>query len=183
MSERKIKEWALPHIQSFRTYIDIGADTGTTSTPFLEQFEKIIAFEPNPVSFQELSKKLEIESYNVALSNFEGHADLTIPANGKDQWGSISEDRIALWDEVTTIPVAVKTLDSYNFENIDFIKIDVEQGEYGVITGSLETIKKYKPTIIFENKRNEGDRIIPILESLGYTVVKYKSDTVAYFER
>ena len=182
MSERKIKEWALPHVREFRTYVDIGADTGTTSTPFLEQFKKIIAFEPNPESFQELSKNLQIESYDVALSNFNGTADLTIPLNGKNQWGTIADDRIAIWDEVTKTTVSVNTLDSYNFENIDFIKIDVEQGEYGVITGALETIKKWHPTIIFENKRNEADSVIPILESLGYTVVKHKSDTVAYFK-
>ena len=182
MSERKINEWALPHVRKFETYIDIGADTGTTSVPFLEKFKKVIAFEPNPVSFQELSKNLQIESYNIALSNFIGETNLTIPVGGKNQWGTITKERIAIWEEIITIPVSVTTLDSYHFENVDFIKIDVEQGEYEVIIGALGTIKKCKPVIIFENKRNEGDRVIPILESVGYKIKKYKSDTVAYWE-
>jgi len=48
--------------------------------------------------------------------------------------------------------------------------------------GSLETIKKYEPVIMFENKRNENDIIILWLQSLGYTLIKHKSDTVAFKE-
>lgn len=182
MSERKIKEWAMPHVKQFRTYIDIGADTGTTSLPFLSKFEKIIAFEPNPVSFSELSANKEIESYNIALSNFLGETKLAMPVGGKNQWGSISKSRIAMWEDIVEISVSVSTLDYYNFDNVDLIKIDVEQGEYEVIMGGLETIKSCMPTIIFENKRNESDNLIPILEKIGYTIRKYKSDTVAYRE-
>ena len=42
-------------------------------------------------------------------------------------------------------------------KKISFIKIDVEGSEFKVLEGAIKTIKKYRPTIIFEtwkNKRN-----------------------------
>ena len=69
MSERKIKDWAWPYINNFRTYIDIGASTGTTSSPFIHSFEKIYCFEPNPNSFKELSKFPKLICHNCALGD------------------------------------------------------------------------------------------------------------------
>ena len=74
----------------------------------------------------------------------------------------------------------MKCLDDYNFEDVDFIKIDVEWYELKVCQGAENTIKKYMPTIMFENKRNEADDCKEYLKSLGYATKWYKSDTVAY---
>ena len=71
-------------------------------------------------------------------------------------------------------------MDDYNFEDVDFIKIDVEWYELKVCQGAENTIKKYMPTIMFENKRNEADDCKQYLKTLGYTTKWYKSDTVAY---
>ena len=35
---------------------------------------------------------------------------------------------------------------------------------------------------MFENKRNEADEALIFLLELGFTVKKYKSDTIAFFE-
>ena len=69
---------------------------------------------------------------------------------------------------------------SYNFTNIDFVKIDVEHFELQVCKGAENTFKKYMPTIMFENKRNEANDCKQYLKTLGYTTKWYKSDTVAY---
>ena len=49
------------------------------------------------------------------------------------------------------------------------------------MTGGIKTIKKHRPTIFFENKRNEADQVILILLDLGFTVRKWKSDTIAHY--
>ena len=49
-----------------------------------------------------------------------------------------------------------------------------------VCKGAEITFKKYMPTIMFENKRNEALDCKEYLESLGYSTKVYKSDTVAY---
>ena len=76
--------------------------------------------------------------------------------------------------------VQLKRLDDYKFTDVDFVKIDVEHFELQVCKGAENTFKKYMPTIMFENKRNEALDCKEYLESLGYSTKVYKSDTVAY---
>ena len=39
---------------------------------------------------------------------------------------------------------------SFKLEGLDFLKIDVEGYEENVFEGAMETIKEYKPIIVFE---------------------------------
>ena len=180
MSERKIREWALPHVKNRRTYIDVGANNGDTIIPFLDTFKHLIAFEPNPNTFEQIPESTE--KYNVALTDYTGTTTLVVPdSTNNPEHGSIANRRMENWtgDSFTVITC---TLDSYNFTEVDFIKIDVEQGELEVIKGAMQTIEKYKPVVMFENKRNENDSVIDILKDIGYKIDKRKSDTVAYYE-
>jgi len=182
MSVYKIREWAWPYIKNFRTYIDIGANDGDTSFDFINDFKKIIAFEPNPNTFQTLSKNSFIESYCIALGSKNGKTNLIIPKDGEPGWGSTAIIRNELWTNGTTYEVEMRTLDSFNFSEIDFIKMDVEQAEVEIFLGAVKTIENNLPTIIFENKRNENDDAITLLENIGYKIIRYKGDTVAYFK-
>jgi len=182
MSEKKLSEWAWPYIKNFRTYIDIGASTGKTSIPYIEKFEKIYCFEPNPDSFSELSKFSELVCYNCALGDTNETKLLIMnDITHNPEHGSLSELRNKDWIAGEKFQVEVKQLDDFKFENVDFIKIDTEQYELQVILGGLKTIKKHRPTIFFENKRNEADQVILILLDLGITVRKWKSDTIEYY--
>ena len=181
MSELKVREWALPYVNTFNTYIDVGASIGDTSVPFISTFTNIICFEPNPNSYKKLLDFNELTCYNTALSDSEEEVNLIIPHQTNDpEHGSIAEERNSKWKGEQFV-VHTKTLDSYKFKDVSFIKIDVEQAELKVVTGAKETIKKYKPVILFENKRNENDCVIEFLEAMGYSSKKYKSDTVAYY--
>ena len=182
MSERKIKDWAWPYIKNFRTYIDIGASTGTTSSPFINSFEKIYCFEPNPNSFKELSKFSELICHNYALGNTNEKKLLVMNTTTQNpEHGSLSDIRTEGWDKTETYEVEIKRLDDFKFDFVDFIKIDTEQYELEVIQGALKIIKKHKPTIFFENKRGEADQVILLLLDLGLTVKKWKSDTIALY--
>lgn len=48
------------------------------------------------------------------------------------------------------VQVQCKTIDSYNFEDVDAIKIDVEGSELFVIQGAANTIDKYRPSVQVE---------------------------------
>jgi FkbM family methyltransferase len=46
----------------------------------------------------------------------------------------------------------IRTLDSYDFADVDYIKIDCEGYEYEVLLGAWETIKRFRPRICVEQK-------------------------------
>jgi FkbM family methyltransferase len=172
----KIREQAWPYIKNFRTYIDIGACEGHTTNPFLENFDKIIAFEPNPEIFHLISN--QAEKYNIGLGDEEKEMILWLP-NGRE---NPAHGSLVRYDHGIQFPVKIKKLDDFDFKDVDFIKIDVEHFEMQVCLGGVNTIKKYMPTIYFENKRDEAEHVRLWLENLGYSTIKHKSDTVAYKE-
>jgi len=49
-----------------------------------------------------------------------------------------------------TTEVEIKTLDSFNYDHVDFIKIDCEGYEFEIIKGSNNTISAYRPTVQIE---------------------------------
>jgi len=57
---------------------------------------------------------------------------------------------IKLRDNQQLIPVTVRSIDSYGFDDVDFIKIDVEGAEMGVLKGAGETIKRCRPAVQME---------------------------------
>ena len=66
--------------------------------------------------------------------------------------------------------VSLNKLDSNNFRNVGFIKVDVEGSEYEVLKSLDDIIKTSKPLISFELNRNNTDRkkIIDLLKNYGY---------------
>jgi FkbM family methyltransferase len=186
MSIKKITRWAWPHIRQFRLYVDVGAHTGDTCVGLPAPFEETHAFEPNPSSFAQLQQLSNIHAYQVALGDQNINTTLVQPHPNHPDWSSCAAARIDLWKQQTVhentqqFDVQMRTLDSYQFENVDFLKIDVEQGEWGVIQGAQQTILRCRPCIMLENKRDEAQQAVNWLLTQGYTQKHYGSDTVLY---
>ena len=78
--------------------------------------------------------------------------------------------------------VLMKTLDSFGFEKISFIKIDVEHHEDFVLEGGRETIRRCRPVMLVEIMgghyrdscpkpvKKKIKRTIKKIEKLGYRV-------------
>ncbi len=77
-------------------------------------------------------------------------------------------EAIDLWHAVP-----MRRLDSFGFEDVDFIKIDVEGFERAVIEGGERTIRTWRPNIVVEQKGNEAaygeprDAALTLLKSWG----------------
>ena len=73
--------------------------------------------------------------------------------------------------------ITMRTLDSFNFENISFLKIDVEGCEKLVLYGAKQLIKKNRPYILFETKKNISNEMKQIMEIpqkvLDFDIFKY----------
>tara|TARA_B110000208_G_scaffold191711_2_gene259723 strand:- start:3347 stop:4123 length:777 start_codon:yes stop_codon:yes gene_type:complete len=155
--------------------LDIGANIGTHSIILSNYFLKVYSFEPQIDNYNILLKNIKINnckniiSFNKGLSNKEANLKMKcFDKNKKNNIGAIgiSKDIDKGCESIKTI-----TLDSLNINNINFIKIDIEGHEYQAFLGGLKTLKKNKPTIIFE-EHNYNSNIFKLLNSLNYNIRK-----------
>ena len=156
--EKKITELFKILISDDDIVLDVGAYIGLHTLTLANLASHVYSFEPQPLIFECLSKTLakqhlyNITLFNVALSNIEG--DSFIHSNN-DGDASLAGIRDNLFNQM--FPCKLKTLDSYQFSKVDFIKIDVESSEWEMLAGATQTIVKHRPTIIletFKTKKN-----------------------------
>lgn len=70
-----------------------------------------------------------------------------------------------------TVPIPIKTLDSFNFPRVDLIKLDVEGSETAALEGATETIARCRPLLYVENDKEKYERgLIQLIDSLGYRI-------------
>jgi FkbM family methyltransferase len=169
----EIREYNKIKPKGFRA-IDIGAHVGIWTRRLAKDFCEVIAFEPMPKHIKCHRKNCEglvsIELNEVALSNVNKTQVMTT----KDNNSGMSTLMTPKWKlPKTIVPIETRTLDSYNFPKIDFIKIDVEGWEEKVLKGGMKTILKYRPKMYIEIWAKQYEMVSDILKrELGYTLQK-----------
>lgn len=137
--------------------IDVGCHKGEILNDFIHFAPKgkHFAFEPIPYMYENLKKKFEgkAQIFPFALSNEKGESTFQIVKNAPAYSGLRNRRYNDIKNpEIEQIKVETNKLDDIisNETKIDLIKIDVEGGEFDVIRGGIELIKRDKPVIIFE---------------------------------
>lgn len=152
--------------------LDIGAHVGIWTKRLSMDFSQVICFEPLSMHrecHEENCKGLNnITLHEYALSDIETKAIMTT----KDKNSGMSSLEKKRFRNKKEVFVKTKTLDSFNFDKIDFMKIDVEGHGYKVLKGGIETILRCKPRIFIEMWGSEFDKTSQLLEEFGYTVNK-----------
>jgi FkbM family methyltransferase len=171
-------------------FCDIGCNRGQSIESFLifNKNCKIVAFEPNPITFEKAKAKYKgssrITIYNIGLSAERSRQTLFIPkyrATYFDELASFdsvsarnwfSGDRIIGFDDrlisLTEFKCEVATLDSYALSPA-FIKIDVQGYEAKVLQGAWSTITRVKPILLIENdEHSSAEAVSGLLGSIGY---------------
>ena len=170
--------------------IDIGANIGAFSIFFAKKSFKVTSFEP--ISFNckllALSSNLNsinnIQIENTIISDFNGECKFLI-ANESGLSGIISDD-IENHKEYLKktyndfakeiITIKSRTLDSFDIERVDIMKIDVEGAELKVIKGATNTLLRCKPRILMiecEDKtlklyKNSLKELVNHLKNINY---------------
>lgn len=161
---------ALQYVKQARTALDIGAHCGLWTVQLGGYFQRVECFEPLPLHIECWRKnagwKGSCHLHEVALGDQEGPIGMHIEPGLSGRSHVNGEGSYAM-----------RRLDSYGFDEVDFIKIDVEGYEYFVIKGGEETILKNKPVMIVEQKPKHGGKYgltdtqaVDHLVSLGATV-------------
>jgi len=166
-----------------RKIIDVGAWWGPWSIWWHDKATSVEIFEPNkdilPKLVNNVGKLQNCTIHNTALGDRQGSvsmqcADHSGTYHVTDQNGDIE----------------IKTLDSFEFDNVDIIKIDAEGYELPVLEGAKETILRNRPWIQVEGNKS-GERygrtkldIKNFLDDLGMTrVTKKWPDQVWTFKK
>lgn len=147
--------------------LDIGANIGCISQALEHEGYDVVAFEPQPEVFNLLRKNFSGESYNIGLgSKFETAKMPKFRYDDKNNVGSMS---IGASGILGTIDVEVRTVDSFNFENVGLMKIDVEGYEEEVLRGAVDTIARCSPILYIEDDRaSKSYSLHKFLKELGY---------------
>ena len=168
---------ALEHVKHWNMAVDVGAHVGLWTVPMSERFRRVIGFEMAPDTFESLKKNTEdchnVQVYNRAVGDKEGWCS---PSDDPQRVGNTGSRFVGTGQRVPMV-----TLDQFNWQNLDFLKVDVEGYEWHVLQGAQRVIQKFWPVIIMEtDKKFARDRYdVPddaaeqFLLSLGYRIVEH----------
>jgi len=168
--------------------LDIGANKGVYTHTLARLCCAVQAFEPHPKMYPLLARALPANAtaHNVALSDADGTAELVIPSYNKagftNQGASLDVSKKSAPFGYETVAIQARTLDSYNFTNVGFIKIDVEGFEASVIKGALNTIRREKPVLMIEieewHRKRPIEDCLKEMEVLGAEVFFVRDGTL-----
>jgi FkbM family methyltransferase len=169
-------ELALLYTKQFRLAIDIGGHVGLWARVLAIHFERVEVFEPLPTHRACFVRNVTAENvvlHSCALGAAAGEVRIVTDA-AHSMASHVAENG--------QNAVPMRTLDNFGFEDVDFIKIDVEGYEREVLYGAVDTLKRCKPTLIVEQKPNNARRYgdgdhsaLRFLEGLGAKVVAEKA--------
>jgi FkbM family methyltransferase len=154
--------------KSFRTAVDIGAHIGHWSLGMLDRFATVHAFEPVREHRECFAANVPADPtltmHPFALGSHVGQVRIARAA------GNSGASHIGEHGDL----VEMVTLDSFNLDDVDLIKMDVEGYEAEVIAGARETLLRCKPIVCCEQKRDfackyglKADAATSALKALG----------------
>jgi FkbM family methyltransferase len=162
---------------NYNTIINVGSFTGKYSNVYSRLFKNVISFDPSThVSINKYKSSNET-FYNKAL--YSEKTKLKFYQFPKPGYDSTSKDFLKLNEDVLkeyqpkVSEIETYMLDEFNFDCIDYIKIDAEGVDGHVILGAEQTIKKCRPVIQVEYIEKNHEAVLFLLEN-NYT--KYKDN-------
>lgn len=185
--QKPLLDQALSFVKKWDVAIDGGAHYGLMSYHLNSLFKNVHSFEIDNITRDCLKENVKrfnlnnVKIYDFGLGETEKFVNI-VSLKNKSFSTHIDPD-------TSTGAYLIKSIDSLNFETMDFIKLDCEGYETFILNGGIETIKKFKPVIMMERKRHSLrwglDKFAPtrVLESIGYKeVVSYGKDCIAVYQ-
>ena len=185
------RDIALQHVKQHRTVIDIGGHIGISVACWSPLFEKVIAFEPMVDHYECLLKNTadlaNVEAYNCAIGN-ESKTLRGAYKSGKNSGSfQLIDDDKQVKRDTKVYEIPTRTLDEFDFDHVDLIKVDVEGWEFEVLQGAVETIKQNRPTLMIEFTKGGNHKSMhrydvsayyDLISELGYKAVYEGDDTI-----
>jgi FkbM family methyltransferase len=172
-------------------FVDIGASLGQFTRYAAAYFgqSKIFSVEADPVRYEELERNcrkwesefsVPIQAVHSAVASTDTD-EVTFYTTNSNVSGALCSHPVG--GDVSWQPISVPavTLDSiFPDDPPDFVKVDIEGGEYKMLLGAKGILRKKKTVFLIELHRwNDADGIDPgkessaILSSFGYHSVRF----------
>ena len=164
--ERLGRAWNIP----IRTFFDVGANIGQTSSLALSSFREaqVFAFEPDPLTFSKLvqclGKHPRLATYNFAIGNACGAVPF-FRYSSSTLSSLISDAQYPMRKGVTAqkITVDCTTLTDFCSANgihlIDVLKIDTEGADLLVLQGGEQLLSAGRVRFVYVEFNDTSDRI------------------------
>lgn len=168
--------------------VDIGANNGSFAVDFAHLVSdngKVHSFEPQRIIYYQLCANVflngldNVYCHNVAMGNVDDFVMIEKP-NYFESTKMVNFGGAEIVKENGDL-IPLKRLDSYDFKDVIFIKMDVQGYESFVIDGAKDTIKKHRPYLFIEFEdhllKKQGtseDELKAKIEELGYVVLPFQ---------
>lgn len=166
----------LPLLKKGDWVVEGGANLGTHTVPYAKAVGEsghVFAFEPNPAAFECLVNNTKdcpnVALYQCALSNLEedGYLHLELNVGASYILPRHRHDQV--------LKVHCRPLDSFEFDKVDFIKLDIEGYELFALHGAAMTLIRHRPIILLELNRpvlarngHANEEVLDFLAGLNY---------------
>jgi len=170
-----LAEHLLPYVKHKNIMIQAGGNCGYLLNTFIDHFNTIYTFEPDPINFYCLNNNISSQNV-IKLQCCLGDDGMPVstqqlirPNKPNDTGG------VHVSGKGNTPSIII---DNLNLPGCDLIQLDIEGYEYKALLGAINTIKKYKPVLCIEfcekwlNRYDDNsEKILSLLSDLNYTQV------------
>ncbi len=155
--------------KNFDACVQAGGNQGMYPILLSQMFSQVYTFEPNETNWRALKYNLEnltvsnVSAKYAGLGAYLGTGTCADATNGNAGTSKLQADETGI--------IEITTIDNMALDKCDLIMLDVEGFEMKALVGAMETIEKFKPTIIAEGPERNNDVVTGILEQIGYELV------------
>jgi FkbM family methyltransferase len=168
-----LERCVFPKLKPNSVCLDVGANIGNHAAAFSGSFDRVFAFEPNPIVFHLLQANAvgrNIQPVNIGLSSIAGQLFF------EQDYQNFGASHIIATATSTSITINVNTLDCEvavrSIEDVSFVKIDVEGHELEVLRGAEKLLTSHRPVLameaLYRDLATSGQTIEALLRSYGY---------------
>jgi FkbM family methyltransferase len=154
--------------KNFDVCVCAGANQGMYVRFLAKKFQTVYAFEPDPLNFHCLVMNNQLDNVvkmNCALGETNGFC--FVERSGMENTGTFKVvAQTSDMPDLGLMRVPILSLDSMNFNTLNFLQLDAEGFEINILRGAKETIKRCNPVITAENGKTA--QIVSLMKELNY---------------